>query len=74
MSKKLGLHISGRPFNVEVEDEFGKFLESQMIQDFNFEGNNDPKSLLLAYVRKVHEIYIQEQKLEEILNKIEKET
>ena len=73
MSKKIGLHISGRPFNVEVEEDFGKFLQSQMVEDFQFEGNNDPKELLLAYVRKVHDIYMKEKKIEEILHKIEKE-
>jgi hypothetical protein len=56
---------------VDVEDDFAKFLTSQMSKDFNIEGNNDLKVLLQAYVRKTHDLYIQERKAEEILNKIE---
>ena len=71
MSKKLGLHIGGRRFDVDVEDNFAKFLEYEMAKDFNIEGNNDLKALLQAYVRKSHDLYIQELKMEEILKKIE---
>ena len=71
MSKKIELHIGGRRFDVDVEDRFAKFLQEQMLQDFNMEGNNDIKILLQAYVRKNHDLYIQNQKVEEILDKIE---
>ncbi|QOP44255.1 hypothetical protein FJR45_09990 [Sulfurimonas sediminis] len=71
MSKKIGLHIGGRRFDVDVEDKFANFLHTQMSKDFNMEGNNDIKVLLQAYVRKNHELYVQNQKVEEILVKIE---
>jgi len=70
MSKKIGLHIAGRRFDVDVEDKFANFLQKQMLKDFNMEGNNDIKILLQAYVRKNHDLYIQNQKVEEILDKI----
>lgn len=72
MSKKIGLHIGGRRFDVDVDDEFAIYLESQMSEDFNVEGNNDLKVLLQAYVRKTHELYKQDQKINEIIKKIEK--
>jgi hypothetical protein len=71
MSKKIGLHVGGRRFDVDVEDSFAPFLEDQMSKDFNVDGNNDLKILLQAYVRKNHELFLQEQKIEEILKKIE---
>jgi len=71
MSKKIGLHIGGRRFDVDVEDKFAAFLEQQMENDFNIEGNNDLKLLLQAYVRKNHELYMQKQKIEEIIEKID---
>jgi hypothetical protein len=71
MSKKIGLHIGGRRFDVDVEEDFAKFLTAQMSSDFNIDGNNDLKVLLQAYVRKNHELYMQEKKMEEILKKIE---
>lgn len=72
MSKKIGLHIGGRRFDVDVDDKFANFLQKQMLEDFNMEGNNDIKILLQAYVRKNHDLYMQEEKIEEILDKIEK--
>jgi hypothetical protein len=71
MSKKLGLNIASRRFDLDVEDSFAYFLEKQMMRDFNIEGNNDIKVLLQAYVRKSHDLFLQEQKLEEIIQKIE---
>ena len=71
MSKNIGLHIGGRRFDVDVEDNFAAFLEHQMAKDFNIDGNNDLKVLLQAYVRKNHELFIQEQKIEQIIKKID---
>ena len=70
MSKKILLHIGGRRFDVDVEDEFALFLEKKMAEDFNIDGNNDLRVLLRAYVRKNHELYAQEQKVQEITKNI----
>ena len=67
MTKKIGLHIGGRRFDVDVDNEFAQFLERNMSKDFNIEGNNDLKLLLQAYVRRNHELYVQEKKVTEIL-------
>ncbi len=72
MGKKIGLHIGGRRFDVDVEDGFAQYLEHQMSKDFNMEGNNDLKILLQAYVQKNHELFLQEQEMQVILKKIEK--
>jgi len=72
MSKKISLHIGGRKFDVDVDEKFAPFLLQQMIKDFNVEGNNDLKILLKAYVRKSHELYIQEQEIDKILKKTDK--
>ncbi len=72
MSKKIGLHIGGRRFDVDVEEKFALFLEKEMLDDFNIDGTNDLKILLQAYVRKNHELYLQNKKIDEILKKLEK--
>ena len=72
MAKKIGLHIGGRRFDVDVEEKFAAFLQDEMTKDFNIDGNNDLKTLLQAYVRKNHELYLQMQKVEAILEKLEK--
>ncbi len=71
MSKKIGLYIGGRRFDVDVNDEFAKFLEVQMESDFNIEGNNELKLVMQAYVRKTYELYKQEEKIVEIIKKLE---
>jgi len=71
MSKKIGLHIGGRRFDVDVEDGFAPFLEQHMVKDFNIDGNNDLKKMLHAYVKKTHELFLQEREIEEILKKTE---
>jgi hypothetical protein len=69
MSKKIGLHIGGRKFDVDVDEKFAPFLEHQMSKDFNVEGNNDLKILLQAYVGKTYELYSQDLKIDEIIKK-----
>ncbi|WP_294966980.1 hypothetical protein [Sulfurimonas sp.] len=71
MSKKIGLHIGGRRFDVDVEDDFAPFLEEEMVKDFNKKGNNDLKKMLHAYVKKTHELFLQEKEIERILKKTE---
>jgi len=70
MSKKIGLYIGGRRFDVEVEDEFAHFLEDQMAKDFNIEGNNELKTVMQAYVRKNYELYQQDKEVVKILKKV----
>ncbi len=72
MSKKIGLNIGGRNFDVDVDERFALFLERRMAKDFNIDGNNDLKILLQAYVRRTHELYTQEQKMDEIIRKIDR--
>jgi hypothetical protein len=71
MSKKIGLYIGGRRFDADVDDEFGQYLENNMTKDFNIEGNNDLKTLVQAYVRKNHELYMQEKEIAKILKKLD---
>ncbi|MDA7818177.1 hypothetical protein N9A28_08300 [Sulfurimonas sp.] len=71
MSQKIGLHVLGRRFDVDVDDEFATFLLDKMANDFNQEGNNDIKTLLQAYVRKTHELYSQELDMKNIINKLD---
>jgi len=71
MSQKIGLYIGGRRFDVDVDDDFAPFLQTQMAKDFNVDGNNDLKKLLQAYVRKNHEYYLQDLEIKEIIKKFD---
>ena len=68
MSKKIALRVGGRRFDVDIAEDFAPFLQKQMINDFNIDGNNEIKILLQAYVRKSYDLFIQEQNVQNILN------
>ena len=71
MSTKIGLKIIGKMFEVDVDEDFAVFLHSQMQDDFNIDGNNEIKILLQAYLQKSHDLFMQEQNLQDILDKCE---
>ncbi len=70
MSRKISLQIGGRSFDIDVEENFSYFIESQMVKDFNGDGSNNLKELLQAYIGKTYELYTQEQTIEKILKKL----
>jgi len=69
---KICLYINGRPFDLNIEDNFLPFLEKEMSKDFNIDGNIDVKTLLNSYLSKTHKLFEKEQKIENILNKLGK--
>ena len=68
---RISLHMGGRNFDVEVDDDFAPFIKHNMAKDFNVGGNNDLKALVQAYVRRSYELYTQDKKINEILKSIE---
>ncbi|GEM_PF-382667 len=72
MKKKISLRINSTPFNIDVEEEFARYLQKAMQDDFNIEGNNDIKIMLQAYVRKNYELYENEKRMQQISQKISK--
>jgi len=70
VSKKVSLTINGSRFDIELEEDFARYLSAQMKNDFNTEGNNDAKTLLYAYVRKNAELFKQEEQMNALLEKL----
>jgi hypothetical protein len=71
MSKKVSLTINGSRFDIELEEEFARYLTAQLKKDFNTEGNNDAKTLLYAYVRKNAELFKQDEEMKMLVKKLE---
>lgn len=71
MSKKLGLHIGGRRFDVDVADDFAPYLLKDMAKDFKIDGNNDLKLVLQAYIRKTHDLFVLEQRMKKMIDELE---
>jgi len=71
MGIKIGLDIESRRFNVDVQEDFADFLQDQMEQDFYVEGKNEVQKVLQAYVRKTHDLYELEKKMQKLLEKVE---
>ncbi len=70
MATKLSLTLNAKRYDIDVEDDFAKFLSTQMAEDFNVSGNNDLKLLLQAYVRKNFALYEQEKQVFGLIEKI----
>ena len=71
MKTKVSLTINAKRYDIDVEEDFARFLTAQMKQDFAFEGNNDLKLLLQAYVRKSFALYEQEKEISTLINRLQ---
>ena len=71
MKTKVALTINAKRYDIDVEEEFARFLTAQMEQDFDFHGNNDLKLLLQAYVRKSFSLYEQEKNLLALIDRLQ---
>ncbi|PHR57547.1 MAG: hypothetical protein COA44_05795 [Arcobacter sp.] len=70
MSKKITLTINSSRFDIDLEDSFARYIEKDLEDKFNINGNNDIKTLLQAYVKKSYELFEAEQMLNNTLKKI----
>lgn len=71
MSKKISLRIGSVLYDMDAEEPFYTYLNKQLEEDFSISGNNELKTLLKAYMKKTHELYVQELEMKEILSKLE---
>lgn len=72
MGKKITLRIGGRVFGIDdLDDDFADYLKKSMSKDFLLEGNNDIKMIFQGYAKRVHELYLQDKKLQEMMDKLE---
>ncbi|MDD5052378.1 MAG: hypothetical protein PHO27_06575 [Sulfuricurvum sp.] len=71
MKTKIALTLNAKRYDIDVEEDFARFLTAQMKQDFELYGNNDLKLLLQAYVRKSFALYEQEKQIGELIDRIQ---
>ena len=71
MKTKVALTINAKRYDIDVEEDFARFLVAQMKQDFEYEGNNDLKLLLQAYVRKSFALYEQEKEISTLIDRLQ---
>ncbi len=72
MSKTLNITINAKKYDIDVDDDFSAFLESQIREDFDSFGNNELKILLSAYVKKCHILYKREKQIATLIENIER--
>jgi len=68
---KICLYVNGRPFDVNIDNDFLPFLEKELHNDFNIDRNIDVKTLLNSYLSKTHRLFEKEREIEKILKKLE---
>ncbi len=71
MTTKLSLTLNAKRYDIDVEEDFARFLNARMREDFNVAGNNDLKVLLQAYVRKNLALYQQEKQIAQLVEKLQ---
>lgn len=71
MKTKVTLTLNAKRYDIDVEEDFARFLTEQMKQDFEFHGNNDLKLLLQAYVRKSFALYEQEKQTLALIDRLQ---
>lgn len=72
MSVKVSLTLNTRRYDIDIEEDFSRFLNAKMEEDFEVNGNNDLKLLLEAYVRTNFSLYEQEKKINALIERLQK--
>lgn len=73
MKRKLALTINQSRFDIELDQEFADFFETQVHRDLKFEKNNEVKALLQAYIRLNYALFEQEKTIERIMDKVKEQ-
>lgn len=71
MKTKVTLTLNAKRYDIDVEEDFARFLTAQMREDFDVSGNNDIKLLLQAYVRKSFTLYEQEKQILQLIDSLQ---
>lgn len=71
MKTKVTLTLNAKRYDIDVEEDFARFLTAQMREDFEINGNNDLKLLLQAYVRKSFALYEQEKQILQLIDSLQ---
>ncbi len=69
--KKFTIKIEGKEYEIELQEEFAKYMEKELEKNLPKWQNNAIKDLLGAYLKKCFECYTLEQKVEKLLKKFE---
>ncbi|MGZ5207929.1 MAG: hypothetical protein ACXWB0_02835 [Sulfuricurvum sp.] len=72
MNVQVSLTLNARRYDIDVEEDFSRFLNAKMKEDFAVDGNNDLKALLHAYVRKNFALYKQEKKINTLIEMLQR--
>lgn len=69
--KKVTFSVAGKGFDIELENEFAKYVEQELhANGIRFDRNNEAVTLLKAYIRSLKKNYDTEKKIESLLLRI----
>ena len=72
--KDLSITILGKSYKVSLDDGFKEFLQRNIQQDLGSNTVNDTKILLNAYIKRCHELYVQDKEIKDIHSNLEQNT
>ena len=75
MKYQFELKVHGQSYDLNVEeDDFSLYLYRSISEDFEIGKNNSRISALRAYVKVCHQLFLQNESVDEIVHRIEQLT
>lgn len=66
---KIKIKINGKLFNLELDDEFGAFVQNELSHNLS-KDNNSIKDIVSAYINKNYELYELSKRVQELNHKL----
>lgn len=70
--KKISLVIGGKRYTITLEEPFARKVERELAEIFDLANDNETKTLLQAFLTKQIECIELEERLEKLLEKLQK--
>ena len=69
--RKVTIKIDGKPYDINLKEEFAKSLEAELEKELPPYHNNSTKDLLESYLKKCYDCYVLEQRMQKLLQNLQ---
>ena len=69
--KKVTFEINGWKYNISTEDDFAKYLQSEISKDLSINTPDSCKAIIHAYINAKYNLFKQEQEIEKMIKEMQ---